>query len=552
MTDMTAFERQLSGEITGLMGPIRPVDDAAIFTAITATQVPKWRFRSMFSATKYVVAGAIVALFGGFLLAGVLTTQPSLEAVPAVGASASPEPSRTEAPIELPIEIPADVTSGRMDTPIGPARWVHLSGTADTLPDILEPVAVPGGYVSLDEGHEHSSCQSDGVCWAPATLWFSPDLLEWTPRPLPIESGHARLTATDGGYWLTVNGEVENEDGSFDPPTLWRSTDALDWEQVDLASVEPPPPPGIEWRDYLGDLAVHEDAAATTISYGAMNTGTFLGLAAPPDVEPSRWGVGLAALEDGAYSVLDGWGMELDQIRIAATDGGLEVSDAESGDPISLIDGVGMDLIERWAVGGGYLNDWALVLLEDGRVSQIELPEAMRGGYAVQLSATDDGFIATRGDEDSFRLWTSSDGREWTLEEFGGDDDGRPMGGSSGPDGFEAWGYDEASNRDLYWFSTDGIEWQASHPPPVDYKVRVGPGWIAVVPGGFAYVPDGSTEIVPIEATPVLKIESWGEGGHGTARISANTIRHSVFEDQPGEQRDHWIVTFEDLLTSGS
>ena len=44
----------------------------------------------MFSATKFVVAGAFVALVGGFLLAGVLTQQPNEESVPAVGASASP------------------------------------------------------------------------------------------------------------------------------------------------------------------------------------------------------------------------------------------------------------------------------------------------------------------------------------------------------------------------------------------------------------------------------------------------------------------------------
>ena len=52
-------------------------------------QSPKWRFQSMFSATKFVVAGAIVALFGGFLLAGVLT-QPSEETAPPAGASATP------------------------------------------------------------------------------------------------------------------------------------------------------------------------------------------------------------------------------------------------------------------------------------------------------------------------------------------------------------------------------------------------------------------------------------------------------------------------------
>ena len=73
MDDMTRLERRLARDALRVAGPSRPVDAAAIFTAITATQSPKWRFRSMFSATKFVVAGAIVALFGGFLLAGVLT-----------------------------------------------------------------------------------------------------------------------------------------------------------------------------------------------------------------------------------------------------------------------------------------------------------------------------------------------------------------------------------------------------------------------------------------------------------------------------------------------
>jgi hypothetical protein len=57
---------------------------------------PKWRFQSMFNATKFVVAGVIVALFGGFLLSGVLT-QPNEESVPAVGASASASPQDADA-----------------------------------------------------------------------------------------------------------------------------------------------------------------------------------------------------------------------------------------------------------------------------------------------------------------------------------------------------------------------------------------------------------------------------------------------------------------------
>jgi hypothetical protein len=70
-------------------------------TAANAPQPPgfsptitTWRTQSMFSATKFVVAAVIVALFGGFLLTSVLTQQTE-EAVPAVGASASPSPEAT-------------------------------------------------------------------------------------------------------------------------------------------------------------------------------------------------------------------------------------------------------------------------------------------------------------------------------------------------------------------------------------------------------------------------------------------------------------------------
>ncbi len=89
MDDVTRLEQRLSDDALRVAGPSRPVDAAAIFTAITATQSPKWRFQSMFSATKFVVAGAIVALFSGFLLTGVLTQPPSDEPLPAVAASAS-------------------------------------------------------------------------------------------------------------------------------------------------------------------------------------------------------------------------------------------------------------------------------------------------------------------------------------------------------------------------------------------------------------------------------------------------------------------------------
>jgi hypothetical protein len=93
MDELNTFERQVARDALRDAGPSRPVDPAAVFArAVTTTQSPKWRFQSMFSATKFVVAGAIVALFGGFLLSGVLTQQPSDEPLPPAAASASSSP----------------------------------------------------------------------------------------------------------------------------------------------------------------------------------------------------------------------------------------------------------------------------------------------------------------------------------------------------------------------------------------------------------------------------------------------------------------------------
>jgi len=117
MDEMTAFDQQIAREVVREAGPSEPVDGAAIFTAITTTPSPKWRFQTMFSATKFVVAGAIVALFGGFLLSGVLTQQPSDEPLPPAAESAlatteaEPSDAATSGPEPTTEEQAADTTS---------------------------------------------------------------------------------------------------------------------------------------------------------------------------------------------------------------------------------------------------------------------------------------------------------------------------------------------------------------------------------------------------------------------------------------------------------
>ena len=111
MDDRSAFERQLAREVTHMSGPEPPFDALAIArSAITAAPVgrrsvatrlgggfavPLQRSRSMVSALKFIVAAAIVALFGGLLLITITPVPRSDEMAPAA-VTASPSPMTTD------------------------------------------------------------------------------------------------------------------------------------------------------------------------------------------------------------------------------------------------------------------------------------------------------------------------------------------------------------------------------------------------------------------------------------------------------------------------
>lgn len=91
MTEMDAFDRLIAREVVSASAPSRPVDDAAIFAAVSAPRFPRVRLGGFaFSAAKYVMAIGILALFGGFLLTGVLLA-PEVDDEPA-SVTASPSP----------------------------------------------------------------------------------------------------------------------------------------------------------------------------------------------------------------------------------------------------------------------------------------------------------------------------------------------------------------------------------------------------------------------------------------------------------------------------
>ena len=97
---MTAFEQQIAREVVREAGPEPRFDALSVSRSLT-TSSRRWRSASLFSATRVVVAGAVVALFGGFLLAAVLT-QPSEESAPIVGVSASASPRALDAEATTP------------------------------------------------------------------------------------------------------------------------------------------------------------------------------------------------------------------------------------------------------------------------------------------------------------------------------------------------------------------------------------------------------------------------------------------------------------------
>ena len=147
----------------------------------------------MFSATKFVVAGAIVALFGGFLLAGVLT-QPSDEMAPAA-VTASPSPVTTE-----------ELLSGMVTEEVEPGV-LRIRDDAVRFPGVRGPAISPTGRLWLfrggsmfELGRADSEVPSHGVepgFWS--DMAFTPDGVLWAKQDAGQDEG--TLASFDGEGW---------------------------------------------------------------------------------------------------------------------------------------------------------------------------------------------------------------------------------------------------------------------------------------------------------------------------------------------------------------
>ena len=231
MDDMTAFDRQIAGEVLLGAGPSEPVDDLAVFDAvIAANRQQGWGF-TMFSALKFVAAAAILALFGGFLLAGVVTTPQDSE-VPPAAVTESPSPMTTE-------ELPSGMVTEEVEP--GVLRVINdgvrdLSSTdigfpghsVDITPD--GDVWLSGDGLTFRLGDEAQSRFPDAI-WPPY-LEVAPDGSMWAASETAIfsfvgEEWKAQATISDGA--LRFGSLAIGPDG-----TVW----ATDWTGMLLLRLE--------------------------------------------------------------------------------------------------------------------------------------------------------------------------------------------------------------------------------------------------------------------------------------------------------------------------
>ena len=267
MVDLNAFERQLADESLRIVGPVRPVDDLAVFEAATSRS-QRWGF-TMLSALKFIAAGVIVALFGGFLLAGVLTTPQGDEVAPAA-VTDSPERAVTSEPTEVPDpSVRTDILPGVALTveEVEPSVFrVVDDGVRDLTSVDAEDIAAgyDGGirllreddFIRLgsDETHQLPVVPRGDIALAlevapDGTMWVIPcrsglyypkqcgdahrstDGEEWTPQPCPRDSLDCQgfTVASDGTVWATWRVDGTTRQGRWRVgqlgPTGWQPLD---------------------------------------------------------------------------------------------------------------------------------------------------------------------------------------------------------------------------------------------------------------------------------------------------------------------------------------
>ena len=205
------------------------------------SQIPTVRFQTMFSATKFVLAGVIVALFGGFLLGDVLTQQSEVQAPAAGSSSAEPTPSReTLTLLWERVEIPAGMDySSSLRSSTGTYLIARSPDQTIVSRDGLTWSEVPvqgkvidayGGTLVVADGDRLSTVQVAQEEGAPGERLLALDAMA-LPRRVSRAAGKPLIhtqTAYGPAGLVVVACDAKNCGSS----TVWHTADGQSWERV--------------------------------------------------------------------------------------------------------------------------------------------------------------------------------------------------------------------------------------------------------------------------------------------------------------------------------
>lgn len=486
----------------------------------------------MFSAVKFVAAAVIVVLFGGFLLAGVVNG-PTDDAPPAVGASPSAEDSPH--PTGLPAEVPEGVEIGTLETPFGPARWVHLVGDETSLPPNLGDMLEVGEWSFVTEE------LADGT----VKLWRSPDQVEWTATELDLAAEWVQLSrSSDGAYWLTTHR----------PSGLWRSADAVSWEPLDVQGLESPGPSDYAWLLEFGEPLTHEEATIVPFEWSADHCAPTRGLLHP---DPCFW---LTEVEPGTFELFAWLDLgPLPTVRFEDAEGGVRVVDHEDGTELAFVDGIGIEFVERLTSGDGIPPYHGLAILEGDELVPVELPAELHRDEESAFAADGPGFRLYQIVAGRLEVYGSPNGRGWHHAGTIGDEAGEPV----EVEEVDAW----STPTTLYtgdgqeWTTTDGLEWVQvpESPPSTDEEgpfTADGPSLLGESgrpdTGEVEIGPDGVLQRIwfqPTDGEPVpVEIADLGfvpdDCGGGEVRDSYTLI--TSMDEECSGRREMWIISFDD------
>ena len=256
-------------------------------------------------------------------------------------------------------------------------------------------------------------------------------------------------------------------------------------------------------------------------------------------------------------------------LRFEDTGDDLRVIDAEGGDELAVIEGVGMGYIERWASDGPALDVDGLAIMDGDQFIGVDLPDSMDLAVDRALTVDDSGFLAiTLGPDGLVHVHRSNDGRIWTETGVVGDDPAGPTDiryVGADPGSITVWLEADPWMPSPAWTSTDGVTWERGEPEGGRIGwYRFASGWISEIGypeyfgdsgligdriwfqprGGVAVAIDIGSLGIGEEPPGGDQADTDEEVGGSALLLSSNSIGYAQHQ---GERRDIWIITFDDL-----